>query len=234
MMTPESVHREVGAYALGVLDPRDSARFEEHLAMCHQCPRELEQLSPVAALLSHVDMDSLVVADRSARDPHRSEALVTTVRAERRRATMRRRLTLAACLVVLMAAAGVLVSGRFDVLGRSVQQDSPVTSAAPRLHAVSQQTGTDASVQVDAKKWGSDVTLEIAHVTGPVTCRLVAVSKDGQSEILMGWNVPPEGYGTSEQPKSLVLRGSTAITRSDLSKLEVRTTSGSLLVSVPT
>jgi hypothetical protein len=234
MMTPESVHREVGAYALGVLDPRDSARFEEHLAMCHQCPRELEQLSPVAALLSHVDMDSLVVADRSARDPHRSDALVTTVRAERRRAAMRRRLTLAACLVVLMAAAGVLVSGRLNLLTGSGEGNAPVTSAAPKLHAVSQQTDTEASVWVDGKKWGSQVTLEIDHVTGPATCRLVAVSRNGQTEILMGWNVPPEGYGTSEQPKSLVLRGSTAITRSDLSKLEVRTTSGSLLVSVPT
>jgi hypothetical protein len=234
MMTPESVHRDVGAYALGVLDPRDSARFEEHLAMCHQCPRELEQLSPVATLLSHVDMDSLMVAERSARDTNRSETLVSTVRAERRTATMRRRLTLAACLVVLMGAAGVLVSGRLDMLTGPRQQNAPAVSAAPKLHAVSQQTATEASVWVDGKKWGSEVTLEIAHVTGPVTCRLVAVSRDGQSEILMGWNVPPEGYGTSEQPKSLLLHGSTAIARSDLSKLEVRTTSGSLLVSVPT
>src|SRR5690349_20494078 len=101
-------------------------------------------------------MDSLVVADRSARDPHRCDALVTTVRAERGRAAMRRRLTFAACLVVLMAAAGVLVSGRFDLFNRSGPQETPITSAAPKLHAVSQQTGTDASVQVDAKKWGSE------------------------------------------------------------------------------
>jgi anti-sigma factor RsiW len=233
MMTPESVHRDVGAYALGVLDPRDSARFEEHLAMCHSCPRELEQLSPVATLLSHVDMDSLVFAERSARDPRRADALVTTMRTERRRTRMRRRLTLAACLALLLGAGGLVASGRIDVL-RLPGSPPAATSAAPKLHAVSQTTGTDATVQVDPKKWGSEITLRIARVSGPVTCRLVAVSRDGRTETLMGWNVPPEGYGTSAQPRPLILHGSTAIARTDLSKLEVRTTSGALLVSVPT
>jgi hypothetical protein len=236
MMTPESVHRDVGAYALGVLDPRDTARFEEHLALCHECPRELEDLAPVATLLSHVDAGSLVQAERSVREPQRAEALVRTVRTERRKATARHRLTLAACLAVLVAGAGgAVAAGQLGLLDQpGQQQNAPVTSAAPKLHAVSQQTDTEASVWVDGKKWGSEVTLEIDHVVGPASCRLIAVSRSGQSETLMSWNVPPEGYGTSQQPRSLVLHGSTAISRSDLSRLEVRTTGGSLLVSVPT
>jgi anti-sigma factor RsiW len=229
-MTPESVHRDVGAYALGVLDPRDNARFEEHLAMCHSCPRELEQLSTVAALLSHVDAGDVVFAERSTRDPRRSDVLVGTVRSERRRSRVRQRLTLAACVLLLGAGAGVVATGQVDGL---LPVRSPAVSAAPKLHAVSQNTGTEATVQVDGKRWGSQVTLQVTHVKGPLACRLVAVSKDGQSEVVMGWSVPPEGYGTKEQPDPLVLVGGTDLPPSSLARLEVRTVSGALLVSVP-
>ena len=233
MTTPDSVHRDVGAYALGVLDPRDSARFEEHLMLCHSCPRELEDLSPVAALLAQVDADSLLFADRSVRDPRRSDAVVGQMLAERRRGRFRRRLALAACLAVLGAGGGLAATGNLGPIQLPGRQPA-TTSAAPKLHAVSQTTGADATVQVDAKKWGSQVTLEITRIKGPVSCRLLAVTKDGRSEVVMGWSVPPEGYGTSAHPPSLVLHGGTAIPRTDLSRLEVRTTGGTLLVSVPT
>jgi anti-sigma factor RsiW len=233
MTTPSSVHRDVGAYALGVLDPRDSARFEEHLTLCRSCPRELEELSPVAALLSQVDADSILFADRVVRDPRRSDAAVGQMLAERRRSTFRRRLALAACLAVLGAGGGLVATGQFGAI-QLPGQPPAATSAAPKLRAVSQTTGTNAIVQLDPKKWGSEVTLEITRVRGPVTCHLVAVTRDGRSEIVMGWTVPPEGYGTSAHPDSLVLRGGTAIPRSDMSRLEVRTTNGAVLVSVPT
>jgi hypothetical protein len=153
--------------------------------------------------------------------------------AERRRARFRRRLALAACLAVLGAGGGLAATGHLGPVELPGQRPA-ATSAAPKLRAVSQTTGTDATVQVDPKKWGSQVTLEIAHVEGPVTCRLFAISNDGRSEVVMSWSVPPEGYGTSAQPRSLVLYGGTAIPRSDLSRLEVRTVNGAVLVSVPT
>jgi Putative zinc-finger len=232
MMAPEHVHRDVGAYALGVLDPRDSARFEEHLTLCRSCPRELEQLSSVVVLLSHVSADSLVFADRSARDPRRTDALVDAVRVERRRSRARHGLTLAACLALLVAGAVVAVSLWF---GRIGSPDSLALSpTADKRHAVNDSTGAEATVQVDGKRWGSVVTLEISHVRGPVVCHLMAISTDGRSEVVMGWSVPPEGYGTPANPRSLVVRGGTEIGASSLSRLEVRTTTGTLLVSVPT
>jgi anti-sigma factor RsiW len=231
MMTPEDVHRDVGAYALGVLDPRDSARFEEHLTICRMCPRELEQLSSVAALLSHVSADSLVFAERSTRDPRRSDALVGAVRKERRRGRARQGLTLAACLALIVAGAVVAVS---IGLGRGNLPGPLTPTAAEKLHAVSQSTGAEATVQVEEKRWGSQVTLEITHVKGPVACRLLAISKEGQSEVVMGWSVPPEGYGTPAQPKPLLLHGGTDLAAGNLSRLEVRTVNGALLVSVPT
>jgi hypothetical protein len=228
-MTPEDVHRDVGAYALGVLEPRESVRFEQHLTLCRSCPRELEQLSSVAALLSLVNGESLDFAERSTRDPRRSEALVGAVRTQRRHARTRQSLTLAACLALVIAGAVVAVS-----LGFGGRLGLPVTSTtAENLHAVSQSTGVDATVQVDQKRWGSQVTLQITHIKGPVACRLMAVSRDGQSEVVMGWSVPSEGYGTVVQPSPLVLHGGTNLVRADLAGFEVRTINGALLVSVP-
>jgi Putative zinc-finger len=231
MMTPEDVHRDVGAYALGILDRRDSARFEEHLMKCRSCSHELEELSSVAALLSHVDADSLVFAERSTRDPRRVDALVREVQAERRRAKAKQGLTLAACLALVIAGAVVSVSlgyGRADLPGL------PRTSlAAQKLHAVNRSTGAEATVRVEPKRWGSQVTLQVTHVTGPATCRLVAVSKTGRSEVVMGWSVPPEGYGTPAQPDPLVLYGGTDLAPADLERFEVRTVNGNLVVSVP-
>src|SRR5206468_4182584 len=98
-------------------DPRDSARFEEHLTMCRSCPRELEDLSSVAVLLSHVTADSLVFADRSTRDPRRTEALVGAVRKDRRRSRTRHGLTLAACLALIVAGAVVAATFGFGQRG---------------------------------------------------------------------------------------------------------------------
>lgn len=231
MMTPEEIHRDVGAYALGVLGPRDSARFESHLMVCRSCPRELEQLSAVATLLSWVDADSLAYAQRAGHSPGRADALLAAVRADRRRARSRQALALAASVLVLVAGALVAVSlglGRAGLPG-----PSPVAASAQKLHAVDDLTGAEATVQVESKRWGSQVTLQMARVKGPVTCRLVAVSRTGQSNVVMGWSVPPAGYGTAAQPDPLVLYGGTDLRPEDVSRFEVRTVNGNLLVSVP-
>jgi hypothetical protein len=232
MMTPEDIHRDVGAYALGILTPRDGARFEDHLMVCRSCPRELEEFSSVAALLSQVDAESLAFAGYSARDPDRSEALVSAVRTDRRRARVRRALTLAACLALLFV--GAIATGGLDLGRTGLPGLTPASTTVQKLHAVDEFTGAEATVQVEPKKWGSQVTLQVARVNGPVRCRLVAVSKAGQSEVVMGWSVPPGGYGTATQPDPLVLHGGTDLQPGDLSRLEVRTVNGNLLVSVPT
>ncbi|HEV7900210.1 MAG TPA: zf-HC2 domain-containing protein [Planosporangium sp.] len=231
-MTPEDVHRDVGAYALGVLDPRDSARFEKHLMVCRWCPRELAELSSVAALLSRVDAAGLAFAEHSAREPRNAGALVSAVRTERRRAGARQVLTLAACLALVIAGAVVAVS--LGLAGKGLPGVPALSPAARQLHAADPATGAEATVRMEAKRWGSQVTMQVTHVNGPVACRLVAVSRAGRREVVMGWSVPPGGYGTATQPEPLVLHGGTDLQPSDMSRLEVRTTDGTLLVSLPT
>ncbi|UNO41765.1 zf-HC2 domain-containing protein [Streptomyces sp. MST-110588] len=56
-MTPPTQpihHTDVGAYALGVLDAADAARFEEHLAECERCAAELDALMDLPPLLAEL------------------------------------------------------------------------------------------------------------------------------------------------------------------------------------
>src|SRR4030095_11953454 len=53
-------HFDVAAYALGVLDERDAARFEDHLIECPACAVQLESFLQVADILADVDADALV------------------------------------------------------------------------------------------------------------------------------------------------------------------------------
>ncbi|WAP56353.1 anti-sigma factor family protein [Streptomyces sp. S465] len=51
-------HTAVGAYALGVLDPADAARFEDHLIGCERCAAELDELMGIPPLLAEYAADA--------------------------------------------------------------------------------------------------------------------------------------------------------------------------------
>ncbi|MFD0431412.1 zf-HC2 domain-containing protein [Streptomyces zhihengii] len=44
-MSSQQPHRDVAAYALGVLEPGDALRFEEHLGGCGRCAVQLSDFS---------------------------------------------------------------------------------------------------------------------------------------------------------------------------------------------
>ncbi|MFJ8885792.1 zf-HC2 domain-containing protein [Streptomyces sp. NPDC102402] len=46
------LHRDAGAYALGVLGAADSCRFEEHLAECSACVVQVREFGAVVAHLA--------------------------------------------------------------------------------------------------------------------------------------------------------------------------------------
>ncbi len=54
-----SEHTQVGPYALGLLDPIEMSRFEEHLADCDECGAQLEWMLPVADMMADVEPGDL-------------------------------------------------------------------------------------------------------------------------------------------------------------------------------
>jgi hypothetical protein len=79
-----------------------------------------------------------------------------------------------------------------------------------------------ASVGFEPKDWGTQVSFAVSNVKGPLTCRLVAVRTDGNSEVLSTWTVGDKGWGTAAQPEPLLLQAATALPRADIAHIQVQ------------
>jgi hypothetical protein len=245
-----AAHWDVAAYALGVLDPQEAERFEEHLAGCWACAGELESMLPVVNLLSEVDGESLITAEQSRSDGRLLDRMIVEVGAHRRKVRSRQLLAAAAAVVVLATTTGVslVAGGRLFGDGGSpsdvVAQGSttaPVTSPpdagnpsgpgiggqelgedGEQFAATDVQTGVEAKLVLETKAWGTQVSFQLTKLTGPRQCRLAVLRADGSKEVLNTWAVPPAGYGTKEEPEPLLLQTSTATPRNEIDRIQVQ------------
>jgi len=261
-MTQEQ-HFDVAAYALGVLDERDAARFEDHLIDCPTCAIELESLLPVVDILADVDADALVATEQSRRDGLVLKKMIGEVKKERKQANSRRLYSLAAAVVVFaMLSIGALFAGAKwfapdpkSPTTTTAQRDSsqidplPLSDGGPGIGgdvpALPGQRygGTDprTSVRLDyglqKKDWGTQVSFAVSNIKGPLTCRLMAVHTDGSTEALTTWTVGQKGWGTAENPAPLLLPAVTATPRDDIAHLQLQSVDAkgnpTTLVTVP-
>ena len=220
-----TAHTDVGAYSMGLLEQEDRREFEDHLAGCPACAAELAELSPMAALFQGVELRAEEPAGGEVTD------LIRRRVSQQRR---RRRWQVA----VGTAAAAVLIGGG---IGAGIALAPPPGGTPPPELALTGQvhsatdpgTGVAGTVGLVAKGWGTQVTLDLSNVHGPVECQLVAVSKTGERRVVMGWLVAAPGDGVSGHPAHLVIQGGTSIPRSDLARVDVDVVNGRTLVSIP-
>ncbi|MET7934712.1 zf-HC2 domain-containing protein [Streptomyces sp. NPDC005322] len=231
--THHAGHDAVGAYVLGVLDEADATYFEEHLAGCDQCGRQLDELTGLEPLLADLATDipglhgapgrtqltghtphtfsatPTAIETLTARPGtgmlHRMVGEVAAARSKRRRRG----------LYLVAAAAALIVGGPLGTIAVTSDSgsDTPVT-AAPSPSAAFQKMpdkvqGTDpvtkvnAAIAMEDKMWGTDAILRLKNVKGPLDCSLVAISKDGHEQTLMTWSVPAWGYGIANSPQKV-------------------------------
>jgi len=245
-------HFDVAAYALGVLDDRDAARFEDHLIECPTCAIELESLLPVVDILADVDADALVATEQSRRDGQVLTMMIGEVKKERRRANSRRLYSLAAAVVVFaMLSIGALFAGGKwfapDSTGTTTAGGATPSAPAQRgsdqldplplaggvglggtpltgrsFEGTDPRTGVSAVVAMEPKDWGTQVSYSVSNIKGPRTCRLVAIRTDGNYEVLTTWTVGEKGWGTAANPAPLLLQAVTALSRDDIAHLQVQ------------
>jgi hypothetical protein len=222
-----TVHTDVGAYSMGLLEEPDRRAFEDHLAGCASCSAELAELSPMAALLRGVEPASA--------PGHQADGANVTQLIGRRAARQRERRRWQA--VAGVAAGVVLIGGGIGIGMASSQHAGPAAPAVAvpgQLHSATDPgTGVAGTVGLLAKAWGTQVTLDLSKVHGPVECQLVAVSRTGERRVVMSWLVPAPGDGVPGHPAHLVIQGGTSIPRSDLAHLDVDVVNGRTLVSIP-
>ncbi|MER7833408.1 zf-HC2 domain-containing protein [Streptomyces sp. NPDC095602] len=247
-----SVHDAVGAYVLGVLDDADATAFETHLAGCAVCAARMDELAgmePMLAMLAETPGPAgrpvaaapppPPPAPATAQGPPLLNRLVDEVSVHRARRHRRAR--------YLVAAVAVLVIGGPALAVSALSADAPTTSRVTaedvftglkeKATATDAGTGVSATVAMEPKAWGTDTMLELKNVTGALKCRLVAVSKTGEEEVVTSWSVPKWGYGIEDSPnetarKPLYVHGGTAMPRSDIAHFDVRTFDGRQLVRV--
>jgi Putative zinc-finger len=220
-------HTDVAAYSLGLLEAGDRDDFEAHLAHCSSCPDELADFAAMADLFAGL---SPVTVENEGPDQAKVADLVSRRAAAVRKQSRQRTL-------IALAAGVVLVAGGVAA-GQAVASPKAVTSSALRVtgsrHSASNpSTGITGLVGLVSKPWGTEVTLDLSKVRGPLDCELIAISKTGERRVMMGWLVPVAGYGVPGHPAHLLIQGGTSIDLPNLSKIEVEVVHGGTLLTIP-
>ncbi|TMQ92449.1 hypothetical protein ETD83_27200 [Actinomadura soli] len=230
-MSAQVEHTDVGAYALGLLEEGDRRAFEAHLRGCGSCQAEMREMSGTASALS-----ALGAGEAGADDASAPPAPVIDMMRRKRRADRRSRR--AALVIGTAAAAGALVAGVgvgtvLDDEGEAPKAPQAPPIAGERFTGTNPGTGASGMVGLVDKGWGTQVSLELRGIKGPLRCHLEAVSRDGERSVVAGWRVPDKGYGVPGQPKPLVMQGGTGLTRPEISRFEVRLDDGGTLLTIP-
>ncbi|MET8681519.1 zf-HC2 domain-containing protein [Streptomyces sp. NPDC004647] len=247
----QSAHEAVGAYALGVLDAADAARFEDHLAGCDACAEQLDEFMGLEPLLANLAETPTAVPNPAALhvgpSPQMLDRLIDEVAVKRRRRQRRG--------LYLVAAAAALIIGGPVVATVVTADDTTSDTALPhpnstspaedaffnhmedKVRATDQASKVAATVGTEKKDWGTHTVLELKNVKGPLKCNLIAVSKTGEEEVITSWAVPKWGYGIPDSTREIAKRplyvhGGAAMKPNEIDHFEVRTFEGKRLVSV--
>ncbi|MFF9282643.1 zf-HC2 domain-containing protein [Streptomyces griseosporeus] len=207
-------HRDVAAYALGVLDEADAFRFEDHLMECVDCSARVTEFGPVTRqLMLYRRATPRAVHPAAQPGPRLLDRLLAEIGARRRRA--RRRLLYAVAASVVVAVAGpataLLASGG----------PQPV-----RVAATDERSGVWAQVTTADEDWGSRVELTVKDGAGPRTCRLVVIGRDGSEETVTSWRAQ------QHDARPDTVEGGAALHPDEIARYEVRTADGEHLVTL--
>jgi hypothetical protein len=142
----------------------------------------------------------------------------------------------AAVLTVVAFSAGTQFAGAGAA---PLAQDGPTPSppgaaglSTSSIHAVPSErfdvtdprTGVHVIMSVAELSWGSQISLSLGGVRGPLRCELVAVGNDGVSTVVASWTVPAPGYGIPEDPELLTVEATTIIGLRDTDGYVIRAT----------
>ncbi|MEU5988390.1 zf-HC2 domain-containing protein [Spirillospora sp. NPDC047418] len=240
-MSSQIEHTDVGAYALGLLEAGDRRAFEAHLHGCGRCRAELGELSGTAGALAELASGAAEPGPEAAAEgdePSAPPAPVLDMVRRRRRADRRFRRTAYAAGTAAAAVAlgaGVAVGAALGGDGGEERRPPPVAQpvTGQQFRAVDASTGASGTVGLVDKGWGTQVSLELRGIKGPLRCHLEAVSRSGERSVVAGWRVPDQGYGVPGQPKPLVMQGGTGLDRQDIDHFAVRLDDGGTLLTIP-
>lgn len=143
---------DLGAYALGALEPQESAALERHLAGCPPCRAELEELASVSALLRTTAAWSALAEEKGEKEAPPERALARLGDARRKE---RRRLRAAAAA----AGAGLVSVAVLAAALLSNPRDAFAPEGSPLALAPAVGVAATADATLSSRPWGTQVDL---------------------------------------------------------------------------
>ncbi|MEU9344038.1 zf-HC2 domain-containing protein [Streptomyces sp. NPDC048278] len=209
-------HRDVGAYALGVLDEAEAFRFEDHLMECPSCTAHVTEFGPAARqLMLYRRATPRFVHPMAQPGPRLLDRLLAEV-ATRHRAKRRKLLYgLAASVVFAVAGPGIAT-----YVGHDAAPSVQVTAATDA------QSGIWAQVKSEDTDSGSTIELQVKDPDGPRSCRLIAVGDDGSEQIVTTWAERDHDGRVS------TMTGGSSMHPDEIDRYEVRNADGQRLVTL--
>jgi putative zinc finger protein len=238
MSVPEHDRSFLGPYSLGVMDPDEARAVDQHLAGCPDCRAELAELTemrdflgevPPEAFLDGPPEDGDLLLQRTLRQV-RSESAGFTELAEVEQPRPRRRLLVAAGVIILAGAAlgaGVLVgqAGQDTVV---VVQPPPDPPGTRQLNAANTATGTTMSAKLIPKAGWVAVRANVKNLPVGAQCKLIVVDTSGKSVEAGSWLVSEKAATAGSE-----VDGSALVPIDKVKSIDVVTFQGQRMVSVP-
>jgi hypothetical protein len=229
MSGPVHDRAQLGAYALGVLDPVEARQVHEHLTTCADCQREVSELMMIRRALDQVPPEAFVDGP-----PEDGDLLLRRTLRQVRDEVPRRRgfsagAAVAAAVAVAVALGGGILLGRETV---STPVAQPPTSTLPSnarlVEATDPTTGTSMNIALEPRKGWVWVNATVKGLDAGLHCEMYVVTKDGQDILAGGWLVSEEGSA-----KGTLLEGTADVPPDEVKAVEIRTRDGQTMVSVP-
>jgi predicted anti-sigma-YlaC factor YlaD len=204
---------DLGAYLIGSLDPTERAEIDRHLAVCSDCLSELGELAPLPGLLGRLDpaeaRDHLLTPSSDLLS-RALDAVDEHEQKERRRLLRWKLAAVSAAVVAVLAGA----------LPQAISKGSPGTPLAVMTGVTATGMGS-----MQQHSWGTAVQLELTGLPPASGYRAYATARDGHTEVAANWGASPGGRAT--------VVGATAIPRSQLASIQIRTVDGRPLLTLP-
>ncbi|MFF0342070.1 anti-sigma factor family protein [Kribbella sp. NPDC004875] len=183
---------ELGAYALGALEPAEVAAVDEHLATCADCRAELAELTEMKDFLGEVPPEAFLdgppeggdlLLQRTLREVRGLEA-DPPARTRRPKRRSRWLLVAAALVVVAGALGGGVVLGR-----QTAPQAEEPTAGYKEVTTVDTATGTTMATTVEPRTGWSWVQVQVKGLNAGDQCQLVVTDKAGKTWVAGSWLV---------------------------------------------
>ncbi len=232
MICPETV--ALGSYLLDAIDADERVHVERHLTLCQTCRDELASLAPLPGMLSRLTVGDVVeiMSDPAANTlgtanaakppgPGPDTAVLSAARIGQRARRQWLRVAVAATAAVV---ATVLVVGGVRTVDEHGSSSVP-TSAGVALSATDPVTRVSATALLNARQWGTEVTLRLSGLPPGETCHLVIHTRNGGIETSGTWTTSYTGAVAVPVP--------TSVAPSDIGSLDVVTADRHVLVHLP-